>query len=108
MSRTRAALAIVCGYARGGLLTGVLLALSRVGGETAPLLFTALFADAWPSSYFAGPTASLPVLITQYAADSPFEEMHAMGWGAALVVTLLVLGTNLSARFLFKEKTNAR
>lgn len=104
MSRTRAILAIVCRSARNGLLTGVLLSVARVSGETAPLLFTALFADSWIRSYFSAPTPSLPVLITEYTTNSPFAAMHLQGWGAALVVMTLVLCLNLSTRILFKEK----
>lgn len=104
MSRTRATLAIVCRSARNGLLTGVLLSVARVSGETAPLLFTALFADSWIDSYFKAPTPSLPVLITEYTTNSPFAAMHLQGWGAALVVMVLVLSLNLFAHFLFKDK----
>lgn len=108
MTRTRATLCIVCKSARNGLLTGILLALSRVSGETAPLLFTAMFADSWPTGYFTEPTANLPVLITEYATNSPFESMHRMGWGAALAVTLLVLAVNLGTRIFFREKKYGR
>ena len=104
MTRTRTTLTVVCKSARKGLLTGILLSLSRVSGETAPLLFTALFADNWPTGYFTNPTANLPVLITEYATNSPFQAMHEKGWGAALVVTLLVLLINLSTRIFFREK----
>ncbi len=104
MTRARTTIRIVCRTARNGLLTGILLALSRVSGETAPLLFTALFADSWPTDYFTGPTANLPVLITEYATNSPFEAMHRAGWGAALAVTMLVLSVNLVTRIFFKEK----
>ncbi|OQA82127.1 MAG: Phosphate transport system permease protein PstA [Lentisphaerae bacterium ADurb.Bin242] len=104
MTRTRATVCIVCQSARKGLLTGILLALSRVSGETAPLLFTALFSDGWPKDYFTGPTANMPVLITEYSTNSPFEVMHQAGWGAALVVTVMVLVINLSTRIIFREK----
>ncbi len=104
MSRMRTTLLIVCRSARNGLLTGILLSLSRVAGETAPLLFTALFADSWPTDYFTGPTANMPVLITEYSTNSPFEAMHAAGWGAALAVTALVFLINMSSRILFREK----
>lgn len=104
MTRTRTTLTVVCKSARKGLLTGILLSLSRVSGETAPLLFTALFADNWPTGYFTNPTANLPVLITEYATNSPFQAMHEKGWGAALVVTLLVFLINLSTRIFFREK----
>lgn len=108
MTRARATLYIVCRSAFKGMLTGILLSLSRVSGETAPLLFTALFADSWPNGYFSEPTANLPVLITEYATNSPFEEMHRIGWGAALVVSALVLTVNISTRILFRERKNAR
>ncbi len=104
MSRMRSTLRIVCRSARSGLLTGILLAIARVSGETAPLLFTAMWSDSWPKQYFTNPTANMPVLITEYATNSPFEEMHAAGWGAALIITLLVLCLNLTTRILFKEK----
>lgn len=104
MTRMRTTLAIACLSAKKGLLTGILLSLSRVSGETAPLLFTAMFADSWPTDYFTGPTANMPVLITEYSTNSPFEAMHQAGWGAALVVTALVLVLNLSTRILFREK----
>lgn len=104
ITRTRGTLTIVCKSARKGLLTGILLSLARVSGETAPLLFTAMFADSWPTGYFTEPTANLPVLITTYATNSPFEAMHEIGWGAALVVMILVLFTNLYTRIFFQEK----
>lgn len=108
MSRPRAILCIVCKSARNGLLTGVLMAVSRVSGETAPLLFTALFADSWVSGYFTQPTPSLPVLITEYTTNSPFAEMHAMGWGASLVVMAIILTVNVSTRlFLGERQANA-
>ncbi len=104
MTRMRTTLHIVCMSARKGLLTGILLALSRVSGETAPLLFTAMFADGWPNNYFTGPTANMPVLITEYTTNSPFAAMHEAGWGAALVVTALVLIINVITRIIFREK----
>jgi phosphate transport system permease protein len=107
MTRTRTTLKIICRSARKGLITGILLALARVSGETAPLLFTALFADSWPDNYFNGPTPNMPVLITEYSTNSPFEAMHQAGWGAALVITVLVLALNLGTRILFREKRHA-
>ncbi len=104
MTRMRATLHIVCRSAKNSLLTGILLALSRVSGETAPLLFTAMFADSFPTGYFTQPTASLPVLITEYATNSPFEAMHQIGWSAALVVMILVLTINITVRIFFREK----
>ena len=104
MSRARTTLCIVFRSAKNGLLTGILLALARVSGETAPLLFTAMFADAWPDGFFSEPTANVPVLITEYATNSPFESMHAAGWGAALVITLAVLFANIFTRIVFRER----
>ena len=103
MSRMRATLCIVARSARNGLATGILLSLARVSGETAPLLFTALFADTWPEDFFTGPTASAPVLITEYTTNSPFESMHAMGWGAALVMAAFILIINIATRCIFHE-----
>lgn len=104
MSRMRATLSIVFRAARNGLATGVLLALARVSGETAPLLFTAMFADNWPGSYATEPTANMPVLINEYTMNSPFESMHAAGWGAALVICLIILLINIVTRILFHER----
>ncbi len=106
MSRMRATLNIVCRSARNSLLTGILLALSRVSGETAPLLFTAMYADSFPRGYWTQPTASLPVLITEYATNSPFEVMHQIGWSASLVVMAMVLLINISVRFFFRENSH--
>ncbi len=86
------------------MLTGILLAIARVSGETAPLLFTALFADAWPTDYFTGPTASAPVLITNYTMDSPFDEMHRIGWSAALIVAFAILALNIMVRAIALRK----
>jgi len=108
MSRARTTLHIVCRAAKNGLLTGVLLSLARVSGETAPLLFTAMFADAYPWGFFDEPTASMPVLITEYATNSPFEAMHTAGWGAALVIMLLVLAINIFTRVVFRDRMKGR
>ena len=107
MTRTRTTLKIICRSARKGLITGILLALARVSGETAPLLFTALFADSWPGDYLSGPTPNMPVLITEYSTNSPFAAMHQAGWGAALVITVLVLALTIGTRILFREKRHA-
>lgn len=104
MTRPRAILHVLFRSARNGILTGVLMAVARVSGETAPLLFTALYADSWCRGYFTQPTASLPVLITEYTTNSPFAEMHALGWGAALAVMVLVLAINLSTRFFLGDR----
>ena len=103
MTRMRTTLCIVARSARNGLATGILLSLARVSGETAPLLFTALFADTWPGGFFSEPTASAPVLITEYTTNSPFESMHAMGWGTALIMAGFILIINIATRFIFHE-----
>jgi phosphate transport system permease protein len=83
--------------ARPGILTGILLAVSRAAGETAPLLFTMTFSDYWLSSQVMAPTASLAVLIYNFS-KSPFENQKEIAWAASLVLVLLVLGLNLSSR----------
>lgn len=103
MTRMRATLCIVARSAKNGLITGILLSLARASGETAPLLFTALFADTYPKHFFEQPTASIPVLINEYTNNSPFEAMHNMGWGAALVIALAILIINILTRLIFHE-----
>ncbi|MDO4575437.1 MAG: phosphate ABC transporter permease PstA [Planctomycetia bacterium] len=98
MTRARATLTVVCRCARGGLATGVLMALARVSGETAPLLFTALWSNAWCGGFFHSPTANIPVLMTEYTTNSPYEALHAAGWGAALVMMACLLVLNITTR----------
>ena len=88
--------------ARAGIITGILLAIARISGETAPLLFTALNNQFW-SSDMNRPMANLPVVIFQFAM-SPYEDWHRLAWGGAALITLLVLGINISARALFSRK----
>ena len=102
--RWRITLAVVFRSAKSGLMTGVLLAVTRVAGETAPLLFTALTSDAWPTGFFTQPTANLTVTMTEYATNSPFETMHIRAWGAALIITAAVLALNILCRTIFREK----
>jgi phosphate transport system permease protein len=83
------------------ILTGVLLAVARIAGETAPLLFTALNNQFWSGS-LSGPLANVPVVIFQYAM-SPYDEWHALAWAGALVMTLFVLGLNLAVRLLARR-----
>lgn len=82
--------------ARAGILTGALLALARISGETAPLLFTALNNQFW-SLDMSRPMANLPVVIFQFAM-SPYEDWQRLAWGGAALITLLVLGINILAR----------
>jgi phosphate transport system permease protein len=83
------------------ILTGVLLGVARIAGETAPLLFTALNNQFW-SANIAQPLANVPVVIFQYAM-SPYDEWHALAWAGALVLTLFVLGLNLAVRMIAKR-----
>ncbi|OGV35068.1 MAG: phosphate ABC transporter, permease protein PstA [Lentisphaerae bacterium GWF2_45_14] len=101
--RWKTTFSIVFRSAKTGLITGILLSLARVSGETAPLLFTALWSDSWPFNFFTQPTANLTVTITEYATNSPFDEMHAKAWGAALLITIAILCLNITCRTLFKE-----
>jgi phosphate transport system permease protein len=84
--------------AKAGIITGLLLALARVSGETAPLLFTALNNQFW-SSNLNQPMASLPVIIFQFAM-SPYADWQQLAWTGALLITLAVLTTNVVARSL--------
>jgi phosphate transport system permease protein len=84
--------------ARNGIITGVLLAVARVSGETAPLLFTALNNQFW-STNFNAPMASLPVTIFQFAL-SPYDDWQALAWGGALIITVTILILNIVARAL--------
>lgn len=89
--------------ALSGIITGVLLAVARVAGETAPLLFTSLGNNAW-STDLTKPMASLPVTIYSFAG-SPFEDWIALAWAGALLITLGVLGLNILARSLLRRRT---
>ena len=91
---------VVIPAAGRGIATGLLLALARVAGETAPLLFTALNNRFW-SPGWTQPTASLPVMIFTYAI-APYEDWHRQAWAAGLVLLVLVLGTNVLARMLMR------
>jgi phosphate transport system permease protein len=86
---------------RAWVITGVLLAVARVSGETAPLLFTALNNQFWSSDMNA-PMANLPVVIFQFAM-SPFEQWQHLAWAGALLITLAVLVLNILARVVFRQ-----
>ncbi len=88
--------------ARAGVLTGVLLALARISGETAPLLFTALSNQFWTSD-LSQPMASLPVTIFKFAM-SPYENWQKLAWAGVFIITIGVLLLNILARVLFKNK----
>jgi len=86
--------------ARSGLLTGVLLAVARISGETAPLLFTALNNQYW-SNTLNQPMANLPVVLFQFAM-SPYKNWQSLAWSGALLITLFVLLLSIIARTLSK------
>ncbi|MEO5771006.1 MAG: phosphate ABC transporter permease PstA [Burkholderiaceae bacterium] len=88
--------------ARAGVVTGVLLALARIAGETAPLLFTALSNQFWTSS-LGEPMASLPVTIFKFAM-SPYENWKELAWAGVFLITMGVLALNILARVLFRNK----
>jgi len=89
--------------ARSGVITGVLLAVARIAGETAPLLFTALSNQFWTSS-LSEPMASLPVTIFKFAM-SPYENWQKLAWAGVFLITLAVLGLNIVARVLTRQKS---
>ncbi len=88
--------------AKSGVITGVLLAVARISGETAPLLFTALN-NQFFSTNMEKPMANLPVVIFQFAM-SPYDNWIRLAWGGALLITLAVLALNILARVFFREK----
>ncbi len=102
----RAILQIVVRTALKGIVTGVLLALARVAGETAPLLFTA-FGNRYWNHHLSDPIAALPLQIFSYAI-SPYEDWHRQAWAGALVLLLLVGFVNVSVRLLTRDRTAAR
>ena len=92
----RTVVSVVLRSAAGGIITGVMLAVARIAGETAPLLFTALSSRYWHTGLDQR-IASLPVYIYTYAT-TPYEDLHRLAWGAALVLLALVLVTSMAAR----------
>jgi phosphate transport system permease protein len=87
---------------RGGVITGILLAVARISGETAPLLFTALNNQFWSADMNA-PMANLPVVIFQFAM-SPFENWQSLAWAGAMIITFSVLILNVGARAFFDQR----
>jgi phosphate transport system permease protein len=96
---------VVLPAARPGILTGVMLAVARAAGETAPLLFTALFFDYWLRGRLLGPTPSLAVLIYDFSS-SPFPNQIEIAWSASLVLVAIVLVLNLAAQFLYTRSAH--
>lgn len=99
--RWKVAIMIRLKAVRAGVLTGILLAVARISGETAPLLFTALN-NQFFSADMNRPMANLPVVIFQFAM-SPYDNWRALAWGGALLVTVGVLGLNIASRLAFRQ-----
>lgn len=102
----RTTLSVMLRTAAPGVATGIMLAVARVAGETAPLLFTSFSNRFWASS-LNEPTASLPVQIFTYAV-SPYEDWHEQAWAAALVLVTLVLTLNVLARILVRNRVRSK
>jgi len=106
--RWKATLGVVVKAARGGLITGAILAVVRVSGETAPLLFTALTSQYWmsglfgASGYFGGPTPNLTKTIFDFSTQ-PYPHLVQLAWGGALLIIVAVLGINVFTRLLFQR-----
>jgi phosphate transport system permease protein len=96
--------AVLYPAARTGILTGLLLGVARISGETAPLLFTALNNQYWTTN-LANPMANIPVVIFQYAL-APYDAWHSLAWAGALLMTLFVLVVSVGARFLLRARVN--
>ena len=95
-------LSITLRVARAGVVTGVMLAIARIAGETAPLLFTALSNQFWTSS-LSEPMASLPVTIFKFAM-SPYKNWQSLAWAGVLIITVAVLGLNILARIVTRAR----
>ncbi len=106
ISKWRTIVQIVLRTATKGIVTGVLLALARVAGETAPLLFTALGNNSWAHS-LTQPIAAMPLQIFTYAI-SPYDDWHRQAWAGALVLLLLVLAINIGVRFLTRDRFHGK
>ncbi|MDD3354569.1 phosphate ABC transporter permease PstA [Zoogloea sp.] len=100
--RWKIVISVVLRAAKAGVLTGILLAVARVSGETAPLLFTALN-NQFTSYDMNAPMANLPVVIFQFAM-SPYENWNSLAWGGAIIITFGVLCLNILVRIMFRKK----
>ena len=103
-SKARSILTVVIPAAKNGIMTGIMLNLARVAGETAPLLFTS-FGNRYWSPGWEQPTSALPVMIFTYAI-SPYEDWHQQAWSAGFVLLTLVLGVNILARVLLAQRAH--
>ena len=105
-SKAQCILTVVIPAAKNGIITGIMLNLARVAGETAPLLFTS-FSNRYWSDGWDQPTAALPVMIYTYAI-SPYEDWHRQAWSAGFVLLMLILTINVSARAILAKRGPAR
>jgi phosphate transport system permease protein len=105
-SKTRTIISVIVPAAKQGILTGMILGVARVAGETAPLLFTALNNQYWANK-LGEPTASLPVMIYKLAI-SPYEDWHRQAWAAGLVLLVLVLIANIASRWVLSRGTSVQ
>ncbi len=103
--RWKVSLSVTLRAVKGGVVTGVLLAVARMIGETAPLLFTALN-NQFFSLDMSQPMANLPVVIFNFAM-SPYADWQELAWGGAFIITLVVLAINIAARVLFRDKVRS-
>ncbi len=103
-SKSKAILTVVIPAAKNGIITGVMLNLARVAGETAPLLFTS-FGNRYWSPGFGQPTAALPVMIFTYAT-SAYDDWHQQAWAAGFVLLTLILGVNIVARLILSRQAH--
>jgi len=100
-SKWRTIATVIVPAARKGIMTGMILGVARISGETAPLLFTSLGNNFWNSSLLQ-PTASLPVMIFTHAV-APYDDWHRQAWAAGLVLLALVLLANITARLIISR-----
>jgi len=105
-SKTRTIISVIVPAAKQGILTGMILGVARVAGETAPLLFTSLNNQYW-SNKLGEPTASLPVMIYKLAI-SPYDDWHRQAWAAGLVLLVLVLIANIASRWVLSRGTSVQ
>ena len=105
-SKTRTILSVIVPAAKQGILTGMILGVARVAGETAPLLFTSFNNQFW-SDKLSEPTATLPYMIYTHAI-SPYEDWHRQAWAAGLVLLTLVLVANIAARWILSRGASSQ
>jgi len=103
LPRWKVTLSVIARAARPGIITGLLLGVARISGETAPLLFTALNNQYWNANLGA-PMANIPVVIFQYAM-SPYDSWHALAWAGAFVVTAFVLALSITVRLFLRPRS---